>query len=395
MSSVSSSGHAKQVSLVPLLADIMDGLKKMLENTLRLMASERRQRRSGDKEEALTVLYKVQRKLNSVQTTLESVPTTVAAKEKKRPHPPTNQKRFRATDDDDDNVPDKSKLAKRAQTKKVAAAAPIAAISLVDGGAAVIADHDDDILFFSNFNARDGNLFVCPSFDDGPHTIDRKNLRPIDFESLTDEKRRWYLDQLQIDILKRFDANAAALFASSGSSLINIRQQLLQNPANAGALMQSFVDAQTSASPLLNANNNAALMLAASLHKQLSEERAEGWNEKFEATVKEICVRCRLKFNTMIRWRATVGNLMLRSSVISCMLPFFIAQNASAIKALLEDEATRDHLEHAFETKMRGVAQVMPPPPQPPLLVREDDDDQLLLSFNEGDGLALDDMFHF
>ena len=82
----------------------------------------------------------------------------------------------------------------------------------------------------------------------------------------------------------------------------------------------------------------------------------------------------------MIRWRATVGNLMLKSPVVSCMLPYFVAQNASAIKALLEDEAVLKHLEHAFEIKMRGVAQVMPPPP-PPLVREEDDDDQLLLSF--------------
>ena len=158
--------------------------------------------------------------------------------------------------------------------------------------------------------------------------------------------------------------------------------------------MQSFVDEQTNASPLLNAANNTALMLAASLHKQLSDEKAEGWNEKFETSVKQMCARCRLKFNTMIRWRATVGNLMLKSSVVACMLPYFVAQNANAIKTLLEDEAARDSLEHAFETKMRGVAQVTPPPP-PPSLVREEDGDQLLLSFNEGDGLALDDIFHF
>ena len=395
MSSVSEETGEKPASRIPLLASIVDGLKKTLEETTRMLAAERRQRRSDD-EEALAALYKVQRKLNSVQNTLATA--AAGAKRKKMPKPlTTNRKRPQLSDDNDDveedDGSDKLKRTKKIQTKKAAAATAVS--PLVDGGAAVVVADGNALLFFSNLNARDDKLFVCPSFDVGPHvTVDRKNLRPVEFDTLADDKQQWYLRQLQADILKRFDANAASLFASSGSFMINTRQQLLQNPANAGALMQSFVDEQTNASPLLNAANNTALMLAASLHKQLSDERAEGWNEKFETSVKEMCARCRLKFNTMIRWRATVGNLMLKSPVIACMLPYFVAQNASAIKALLEDEATRDHLEHAFDTKMRGAAsQVVPLPPTP--LPREEDDDQLLLSFNESDGLVLDDIFHF
>ena len=164
---------------------------------------------------------------------------------------PTNQKRPRLSDNDNDdnddmgenNGSDKLKRTKKNQTKKAAAVTATAVSPLIDGGAAAVLDDGNALLFFSNFNARDGKLFVCPSFDVGPHVIvDRKNLRPVDFDTLADDKRKWYLHQLQADILKRFDANAASLFASSGSFMINVRQQLLQNPANADALMQSFVD---------------------------------------------------------------------------------------------------------------------------------------------------------
>ena len=382
MSSVSEETREKPASLVPLLASIVDGLKKTLEKTTRMLVAERRQRRPGD-DEALNALYKVQRKLSSVRNTLEELPTAKAKKKKMSQPLTAYQKRLRLSDDDDDVDEDggSNKLTKRAkknETKKAASVSP-----LVDGGAA--ASEDDTLVFFSTFNAREGKLFVCPSFDDnGSATVDRKNLRPVDFESLADDRREWYLEQLRADMARRFEANASSLFASSGSVILRTREQLLQNPANASSLIRSFDHA--SASPLLSAANNAALMLAASLHRELAATRAEGWGELFEASVREMCERCRLTFATVVRWRAAVGGLMLESPLVACMLPYFVAQNEGAIRAMMGDRTKREQLRIVFETRMARETQTRQ---------EQQEEEEILVSFNEADNLALDDIFGF
>ena len=255
---------------------------------------------------------------------------------------------------------------------------------ILDGGAVVALGSENNLLFFTKTNPRDGKVWICKSFDGIAVAASQKQMRSVKFAIMTDEEQSWYLGQLQIDVVNRFHTSADSLFASCGSFILAARERLLQNPGDASTIMQQI---EAGASPLLSATNNTALMLAATQHKILSEENADGWYQTFEAQVLEMCTRCHLKFNTIVRYRK-VGELMLQSRMIACMLPFFVFTHEEAIEALLDDKTALRQLEQAFDAKVNQVMKPLPPPPaegdmtqRPPEPLPFADDD-LILNFD-------------
>ncbi len=83
-----------------------------------------------------------------------------------------------------------------------------------------------------------------------------------------------------------------------------------------------------------------ALMCAAAMHKKLSEGNVAGWRQEFESQVQSTCSQlehCDLTVKTLERYRGD-GHLMLRSSVLACLLPSFVARLEGPLCALLDDD---------------------------------------------------------
>ena len=416
------------VGVVSLLQGIVAELKQAYENAQKLLASERRNRRQ-EEDEAVVMLRKVLRKVNAVHSTLGELPTHSASnrtKKKKKekvarerlpqddeqPHvQQLRQKRARRVEEVQENNEDEisnsrsqplpsppsppspaqrqPSPAQRQPSPPLPAQPlplpsphlpapplpvpplpvppPLAAAveqrgKIQDGGVAVLDGREDNLLFYNKSNPRDGKLWICKSFSGSAIAVEKGHLRPVEFATLTGEEQAWYLGLLQIDLVNRFHSNVAALFASSGSFMLAARLRLLESPDDASNLMQQM---EAGAAPLLSAVNNTALMLAATQHKLLHEQNAEGWYQTFEAQVQDMCTRCRLKFTTIIRYRK-VGELMMRSRVVACMMPFFVFTHEEAIETLLNDRVAQQQLEQAFDARVNQIMQAPPPPPPPP-----------------------------
>jgi len=60
--------------------------------------------------------------------------------------------------------------------------------------------------------------------------------------------------------------------------------------------------------------------LAAAVHRKLAAEKEAGWYEEFVNRIDGLREKCGLTLKTIERYR-TVGELMLRSNFVTCLLP--------------------------------------------------------------------------
>ncbi len=96
--------------------------------------------------------------------------------------------------------------------------------------------------------------------------MERKLLQPVEFASLSENVKAFYLSQLESDIGRRFEINFPVLFKDHGGALLDTMRVLNDDPSQErlGSLFDSLV-----ASKNLSAANNTVLMLAAKLHATL------------------------------------------------------------------------------------------------------------------------------
>jgi hypothetical protein len=191
--------------------------------------------------------------------------------------------------------------------------------------------------------------------------VERSKIQVLAFGNLTHREQRWYQAQLEIDMLRRFEVNFPVLFANQGCDMLGIKMDLLDDPAATekliGQLAQNVnaAKAMSKVSPNLSAANNAALMVAAKIHENLNKSKGRNWHQKYLKQIEDLRERCNLSMtvNTIVRYRK-VGELMMRSNVVACLLPSFVAVAEDAIEALLTDEDACKRLDNAFEAKLRS-----------------------------------------
>ena len=99
-------------------------------------------------------------------------------------------------------------------------------------------------------------------------TVARSDLHVVDFSSLNDDEKQWYVSHVEADILQRFDVNFPVLFMNAGQDMMQARQALLAHGMGATLLVQNGLETRclqaatvTRTSPSLSAVNNIALMV--------------------------------------------------------------------------------------------------------------------------------------
>lgn len=242
-----------------------------------------------------------------------------------------------------------------------------------------------------NNKQKKQKVWTCPARTDDEQTgalvVERGDLQQLSLDCLVDGERMWYLSQVELDIVRRFKVNFPILFANAGKDMLSLRQVLIGDSevvrlngemgggggggdgggdngemvvaghfsgfpsvATTNAVVEALQDrmrlfnlAQRT-SPLLSAINNIVLMVAASIHARLSASGAPDWHDAYLAELKKLSPLCSLTVSTIQRYRS-VGALMLRSRVIACMLPSFVAQLEEPISMLLNDEPAFERLE--------------------------------------------------
>jgi hypothetical protein len=231
------------------------------------------------------------------------------------------------------------------------------------------------VYFSLAFGEKNGS-FDCPSMareeDDeeededgavvltGTTSVKRSAIKALRFGDLALREQQWYQGQLEVDILKPFEVNFPVLFANQGCDMMMLKLDLLEDPwqKQMEGLIERLaqkveaVKAMSKVSPNLSAANNAALMVASVLHKNLSESGKQGWHETYRGLLEDMCDRCDLTAKTIERYHK-VGELMLRCDIVACLLPSFVGVVQDAVEALLDDEAAAGRLEGAFTGKLK------------------------------------------
>ena len=193
------------------------------------------------------------------------------------------------------------------------------------------------------------SLWSCPAFGVDHMVADRSSLEQLQFSSLVQLERVWYLQQLEADLVRRFRVNAPVLFENAGADMLTARQFLLEGTGvdestnvviDGLRLRQARHNVANIVSSKLSAVNNTVLMVAAKMHSQLAD------GERFLERAEELASVCTLKADTIARYRS-VGELMLRSPVVACMLPGFVAPLLEPITCLLGDDGAVERLEAA------------------------------------------------
>jgi hypothetical protein len=281
-----------------------------------------------------------------------------------------------ADDDEDEHGEDDPKNP-RVQLKAIMKAKK-PETKLRDGMIGMVRQPNDDdsvcLVYFSLGN-EDGGLFECPSLtrlmdeeevdeDDAIVSVKRSAIVPLRYSDLTTREQEWYQQQVEQDMLKRFEVNFPVLFANQGCDMIGIKLDLLNDPSQTEDLIErlaqkvSAVQAMAKSSPKLSAANNAALMLASVLHKNLSESGDRSWYKRYQGLVEDMCERCDLMQcdlapSTVERYRKA-GELMLKSDVVACLLPSYVWVVEDAVEGILDDEARAGRLEDAFKGKLNA-----------------------------------------
>ena len=223
------------------------------------------------------------------------------------------------------------------------------------------------LLYFGQFNKRDGKEWLCPSFSrhNAAVAVNREMLQVVKYAALTPGEQEWYLKQLEGDISQRLSCNVASLFTHDGRVMMRERDNMLRDPAAVDALLDNFVATIGAAPANLNAANNTALMLVAMLRRKMAQEGGlRGWQAAYEARVKALCQQCKLKSSTILRYRKA-GEVMLQSKVLSCMLPSFIAVHMEPIVELLKRPAVLARWDDLFAENMESLKQASDAPASP------------------------------
>jgi hypothetical protein len=346
------------VAMAPSLRGILDVLTRLQDRVKKVMVSEQRTRRE-EPQKAVELLQEVRRNLDAASETLEQLEgkgrkmglrprQDRKKKEKKRvreeeeedgnealkPHTQFGRgkravrARKPAVEESNDEEVDREK-GKKSQSK------------LHDGSPCLaVADKQETLVYFALMNERMNKAFECPLLSEkkGTLLIQRKFLEPVELASLSEGENVLYLSQLEADIVKRFEINVPVLFNDKGGVMMDMMCILNGDPTEERvAAMFDSLSKDTIASRQLSAANNMVLMLAAKLHAMLAASNAQDWYASFKRQIAVFCKSCLMKVSTVERYQS-VGALMLRSKVLACMLPSFVALNVSAIEQLLNDQ---------------------------------------------------------
>ena len=360
--------------IVSSLESLLANLDEIRAQATTMLVEERRAKKKAPRKDVVVALAMVQRNLASVREALGGIalaapPSPEEAKERKLDQPVVSLKRDRpvvaivSTQEEEEEEEDVSReLKKLAKPVKKQRVAPVG-----DGMACRLKDNDASthLVYFALVHGRDKKKnFSCPTNNaNGTVLVKRCDLIEVAFDLMQDvDERAWYLGQVEADVVKRFSINFPVLFASKGRDMVTARCALVENPATATmSILDDLVKhAQAlqladKTSPSLSGANNIALMLAAAIHAKLLASGEAGWHNTFREHVEKISATCTLSPKTMERY-VNARKLMLRSSLISCLLPSFVFELKGPITALLDDPNMFARLEAVFESSISTFA---------------------------------------
>ncbi len=351
--------------IVPTLQAILQELTDAQECVKRLLAFERRARREDESVES--ALRKLRRRVMVVREDLGMVEAPGEVKKKKKREREEEKQGRHAEEEGEEAVVEEGELEdkelsrERRQKVREYLDSP-QQMKIMDGAAARF---NGSLLYFGLMNAKEGRMWVCPyQTAGGTVSVDRKQLQMVEYGALSEEEQAWFLRYFEIDLFKRFEVNFPVLFSNSGREMIDIRRDLIDDPASVRIGIETLAKrtevgrVAAKVSPYLSSTNNTALMLAAKMHETAMATMADNprWYDEFLSQLKDLCQRCDLKVGTVQRyWK--VGELMLKCKVLTCMLPSFVALHMEHIEDLLGDEVVLRRLEAAFEEQLVGEEQ--------------------------------------
>ena len=216
----------------------------------------------------------------------------------------------------------------------------------------------------------------------GALVVARTGLDQLQFSSLSQRERAWYLQHLLTDLIRRCQANVPVLFENAGADMLNARQMLTQEHTDESlSILEALrlkvayrIISDLKLPSSLSAANNTVLMVAAKIYSRLWSSGDVDWHERYLERTKELAQVCTLKPDTIARYR-TVGELMLQSPLIACLLPGFVAPLLEPITALLEDDEVVDRLDAAFAAVVpNGLPQLAGAPPNVERLLNQPPD---------------------
>jgi hypothetical protein len=370
MSSLEEEEEEKVVEIVPSLKVILGVLTSLQDRVKKVTAFERRKRREKP-QEVVELLQKVRRKLEAASEVLEEVDGQREEKKKdKKGKKKEKKKRVRDEEEGGNDVVvvheqggrekravrvlnrEQENGEKKSRSKKLQDGSPCVV---------VVDEEEDTFVYFALANELENKSFECPLLSDNEETlaVERKLLQPVEFASLSEDVKAFYLSQLESDIVRRFEINVPVLFKDQGGAMLNTMRLLNDDPTREriGSLFDSL-GKDTVASKQLSSANITVLMLAAKLHAMLAASNRQGWYASFKRQIAEFCKNCPMKVSTVERYQCT-GALMLKSKVLACMLPSFVALNAGAIEQSLNDEEVVGRWEALFEEKTEFLELVM------------------------------------
>ena len=359
-----------------------------------------RHRRSRENAGALSrLLTGAAAKMDEVEALLAEADQVVAEKVVVAQKPKAKPKRHRKgsgaveenDDDDDDPLNNGDRLDQESEAEVVQVEKKNKRKKVIPDATAGQTS-DGTLVFFSLAMERVEKMWKCPAVDGNELQVVRSQLTCIDFADLLNDQRIWYLSRLEEEILRRFRVNFSVLFRCNGEEMTMARESLIRDNDSVSGLIDTLasrvqeLQVSSKQSPSLSAANNTALMISAKLHQQMSGQ--QGWYPEWLEQVRSLCQRCKLSFTTTERYRKA-GELMLRCQVLTCLLPSFIQQLESPIKALLDTEDSKNRLAAAFEDQWQDfggglrlngggnggreieLLSESPPVPPPPLPVIE------------------------
>jgi hypothetical protein len=95
--------------------------------------------------------------------------------------------------------------------------------------------------------------------------LKRKLLQPVEFASLSEDVKAFYLSQLESDVVRMFEINMPVLFKDQGGAVLKTLHLLNGERGRIGSMFD-LLSKDMVASKQLSVANNTVLMLAAKLH---------------------------------------------------------------------------------------------------------------------------------
>jgi hypothetical protein len=351
------------VEIIPTLKTLVERFSGFRERTNEVLRKERRARKRDEPEEMAELLQELQRKLNSVNESLEKI-EEVGSDEKKEGKKKNRRNKKRARNGEEEGARAVAVAREQGRREMRAIHANVReeeeepeamkkprAKKLIDGGVCSTVGEDATLFYFALPNKlEDDKSFECPLLSvERTVVVERNQLYPVDFATLSENERGRYLVLLEADVSKRFQLNAPLLFKDHGGDMLKARNAVIEDPSRVGSFFESLAR-YAIASKQLSAASNTVLMLAASLHVTLSKSNEQGWYASFRKQIADFCGKnnCSIKASTVERY-LVAGSLMLRSRVMACMLPSFLALNSGAMDMLLDNVEVVQRWEKMFE----------------------------------------------